>query len=351
MLLRLPFDQYGRYRLAAQVLDAARPAIGERLRVLDVGGYHRTGRQEELLPARMFLPDDDVTVVDQFASDLPGYVRGDGRGLDFADRAFDFVISCDTLEHVPPADRPGFWSELLRVTRYGVVLAAPFASPEVVAAEDLLFGYIRVELGVEQLQLKEHRDYGLPNLDTTGALLDALGLRYQVYPSGYVHAWLAMMIAKHYLLGRTNDFDLHERVDEYYTRFFSADERREPAYRHVFVVEGDGRGDWWEAARAVVAPTIGAGAGPEAPGWRELASWLLQLAQLRIGSNALAQMLAPQHQHTQYLEQALNQRDAQIADLERRARWLEQQSWEARRALAAVENGRVMRLLRWMSRR
>jgi BMFP domain-containing protein YqiC len=41
---------------------------------------------------------------------------------------------------------------------------------------------------------------------------------------------------------------------------------------------------------------------------------------------------------------------ARIADLEARSQWLEGQSSDARRALAAVENGRVLRILRRLSR-
>jgi conjugal transfer/entry exclusion protein len=63
-------------------------------------------------------------------------------------------------------------------------------------------------------------------------------------------------------------------------------------------------------------------------------------------SQLLAQALTTQSQQMLQLQQVLAQRDARIADLEARAGWLEEQSREARRALAAVENGRVMRLLR-----
>ena len=99
-LTSLPFDQYGRYRMIADALDAVRPLFAGKLHILDVGGFFRTRRGVEMLPARAFLPTDDVTVLDQPASELPGYVRGDGRGLAFGDRSFDFVISCDTLEHI-----------------------------------------------------------------------------------------------------------------------------------------------------------------------------------------------------------------------------------------------------------
>jgi len=351
--LHLPFDQYGRYRMIQEALDAVRPVIGERLRILDVGGFFRTGRGVDILPVRFFLPDDDLLVIDQQPGTLPGYIQGDGRNLDFDDHSFDFVISCDTLEHVPGPDRPAFWQELLRVARYGVLLAAPFAGPEVVAAEELLFAYIKAELGVEQNQLKEHHDYGLPNLDQTHAFLDTNGWRYRIYPSGYVHAWLAMMVAKHYLLGQTDNHDLHEQLDAYYTRFLSTDERREPAYRHMVLVECDGHGDWLTAVDAALQPTICTTEPANQPAWSAVANWLFQFVSINLGQQStgpLVPTVAVQAQTIQMLQHALTQREAQVQDLEQRARWLEEQAMASRHALRAVEQGRVMRLLRWLSK-
>lgn len=350
-LLRLPFDQYGRYQIIREGLDAARPLLGDSFRVLDVGGYFRTGRGVEVLPGQLFLPADDVTVIDQVASGLPGYQRGDGRSLDFADHTFDFVISCDTLEHVPAVDRPAFWHELLRVTRYGVLLAAPFSLPEVVAAEALLFDFILVELHEEQQQLKEHAAYGLPDLATTRALLDDQGLSYTVYPSGYIHAWLFMMVAKHYLLARTDNHDLHEQVDAYYTRFFTTDERREPAYRHLFCVAQPGHEQWLAATDAALAPTILPPAAPGVSAWPPLTDWLLHLLTIQLDTRQTGPLVAALHsqtQTTQHLQQALAAQQARADDLERRASWLAEQAATAQRTLAAVENGRLLRLLRWL---
>lgn len=347
-VLRLPFDMVGRYRMVAEVLDAARPLLGTRLRVLDVGGLVFTRRGEALLPARLFLPDDDVTTLDQPDVDLPGYVRGDGRGLAFPDGSFDVVISCDVLEHVPAQDRPAFWRELLRVSRYGVALTAPFASAEVEAAERLLFGYIKAEIGDEQIQLREHRDFGWPELAATQALLEGWGRRTRAYPSGYIHAWLAMMVAKHYLFSRTDDEALHEALDEYYTRFLSAGERREPAYRHLLLVEQEGA--WLDAAHAALAPTLAADDAP-APGWPDLAGWLVEmLGHSGPDQRPLSQVTARQLRRIAELEAALAQREAQVADLEARAAWLEGQARAARGALEAVERGRLMCLLRWVRR-
>jgi hypothetical protein len=348
----LPFDQHERYRIVAEALAAARPFAGARLRVLDVGGLAPQLRGAPLLPGPLFLPDDEVTTLDQPACDLPGYVQGDGRTLPFGDGSYDFVIACDVLEHVPAADRPAFWRELLRVARCGVAITAPFDSPEVAAAEELLFGYIKAELGVEQLQLREHRDFGRPRIDDTLALLAELGVVSRSYPSGYIHAWLAMMIAKHYLLSRSDDIALHEGIDAYFTRFLSAADRREPAYRHLVIAAHPACAHWLDAADAALAPTIAAAQQAQQPEWPDLAAWLQELLGYDPGGRpqTLAQTTHAQLRHIAALEAEIARRDAQIADLTRRADWLAAQATAARDALAAVERGRIMRLLRKFTR-
>jgi uncharacterized coiled-coil protein SlyX len=361
--LCMPFDQYGRYRMAQEALDAVRPLLGERLRLLDVGGFFRTRRGIDTLPVRAFLPHDEVIVLDQPHADLEGYRQGDGRHLAFDDHRFDVVLSCDTLEHVPAPDRPAFWRELLRVARHGVLLAAPFASDEVVAAEALLFRYIQAELGLEQQQLKEHAAYGLPDLQATRAMLEQEGLPHLVYPSGYVHAWLVMMVIKHYMLAQSDDHDLHEQLDAYYTRFFAASERREPAYRHFVVVAHphEQHHAWLAAVDAALAPTIQHEPAEPLPGWPEYTHWLLQLLWMRHEerrTHALSQTIATQAHTIAGLQQALAEREARVHDLEQqaarvhdleqRAAWLQQQAEHARHALQAVEQGRVLRLLRWL---
>jgi hypothetical protein len=314
-----------------------------------VGGLAVTRRRETILPAQLFLPADDVTVLDMPACDLPGYVRGDGRGLSFPDRSFDLVVSCDALEHVPAADRPAFWGELLRVARHGVILAAPFGEPEVVAAEALLQGYIQVELGQTQPQLAEHSAYGLPQQAPTTALLGDLGRDHRVYPADDVHAWLAMMLAKHTRV--FSDPDLHDQLDAYYNRFLADAKRRSPSYRQIWVVECDGRADWLAAVDTAIRPTL-AVPGAGRAGWRELATWVAQLHGLRLAGAQAAELAALRgalaHKDAQLaaLHAELSQKQAQALDLERRAGWLAEQARAAREALAAVERGLVMRLLR-----
>jgi uncharacterized coiled-coil protein SlyX len=53
-----------------------------------------------------------------------------------------------------------------------------------------------------------------------------------------------------------------------------------------------------------------------------------------------------QNEIIQAQQRALHEQAAHVRDLEQRAAWLAEQSYAARRALAAVEQGLIMRLLR-----
>jgi SAM-dependent methyltransferase len=99
--------------------DLIRSAIGEgRGRLLEVGcGDGAMSR---------FLSGEGHTV---FSCDLPSSHGGrptaprvfwaSGACLPVATGSMDYAISCDVLEHVPPALRPAFLQELLRVTKPG----------------------------------------------------------------------------------------------------------------------------------------------------------------------------------------------------------------------------------------
>jgi SAM-dependent methyltransferase len=345
----LTFDQFGRYSLLREALGAAREALGQRrLRVLDIGAYTRIITGGEALPVLHFLPDDDVLALDVVAADLPHYQQGNGSDLPFGDDAFDFVLSADTLEHVPPPERPAFIDQMLRVARLGVLLIAPMRAPATDLAEELLLAYIRAEHGVTHVQLGEHRAYGLPEVARVGAQLDAQGLPYQVYPSGYLHSWLAMMLAKFYLQKLTPDVDLHMGLDRYYIQFLAHDERREPSYRQAIVAAKRNQSDWLGAVEAALRPTVQPPGAPHSGDWQLVAGWLSQTVALRHATNGAAQQLVAAQQHAAQLGALLAQRDAQVADLAGRAEWYRQQAEAAQRELGRVANGRTMRLLRWL---
>jgi SAM-dependent methyltransferase len=233
--LRMPFDQYERYRLTAELVRALRGEAPAPARVLDVGGFFRNARGAGELPLLAFLPDDDVTTVDRADFAHPRYRRTDGGALPFDDRAFDFVVSCDTLEHVAPPARGGFVRELRRVAGRAVILAAPHAADGVPEAERALAGYLR-SLGMDSPMLREHAEHGLPEPAWLERTLRDDGAQFVTFPSGYLPRWQMMMMLKHQLFALPDSLELHERLDTVYNQRFYERDQRGPGYRRVYVI-------------------------------------------------------------------------------------------------------------------
>jgi hypothetical protein len=362
-LLRLPFDQYGRYLMVREAVDAVCAALGrDRLSILDVGGYYEDSDGTPRLPSQQFLGDQELMVLDLPACDLPGYVQGDGTAMAYADGSFDLVISCDTLEHIPPNLRDQFVHELARVARYGVLVICPIDDYRTALAEKVLYAYIQAELHAKHDQLREHREYGLPQLLLVRQSFAQAGCATHDYPSGDLHAWLPMMLAKHYLMRFADSApELQYGLDELYNRGYALAERREPSYRRLMVAAKQNDNDWLAAVDRALEPTVTRDEQIPPEFWRNLATQLFGL--LQIGQDDrreerramimhghitnLQQIVADQHTLIVKLEEQHRQ---EVADLEQRARWLEEQTREARSQLAAVEQGRMMRILRRFGR-
>jgi len=115
--------------------------------ILDVGGE---GFLQQFVRAR-------VTSVNVKAAD----VRYSGVLLPFKDSSFDVVVSCDTLEHIAKQGRERFVSELVRVSRKGVVLCAPLGTVEHIEAEKTVAQSNGLDPQV-RAYLEEHIAFGLP---------------------------------------------------------------------------------------------------------------------------------------------------------------------------------------------
>jgi hypothetical protein len=358
-LLDLPFDQYTRHRIVAQVADSARRVHGwPTLRVLDVGGY-------PCLTPR-FLPADGVTVID--ITVVPGaqpgsYVRADGAELPFPDDAFDLVVSLDSLEHVPRPRRADYVSELLRVSRGYVLLLAPFAREEVVLAERLLAEFVRVVNQEEQPQLREHREYGLPDFDEWLAFVDLRGLAHVAFTSGFVYNWLPMMLLKHFVLSLSDAADLHQAIDRFYNVVLQSSDARSPGYRQGMVVSLLGHTSVLEEMGHQLAPT-GTADRLEVIERLEHLGLVMKAAELHVAArkdDRLREDLIAKDRHILNLEAALaemqRQRDAASATVEERvaaerARGdaLDERVRALETHLDAVRNGRVMRALEAVDR-
>ena len=291
-LLEMPFDQYQRYRVAADMLNALGIQPGSRL--LEVGGAPG--------PIEAFLPGHDVIVTDLNGKREGRYAIADGSRLPFPDQSFDAVISLDTLEHVPADRRPDFCSELRRVCRDAIVLSAPFDDPNVELAEDALNSFVRSRFGGDFPTLDEHREHGLPKLEFATDALGQGGFSVAALPSGYLPRWLLGMLFHHELLA--SGLPELPQLHAYYNATVSPLDARAPSYRHVLL-----------AARARPAAELNRvvdamrSAGDEPAGVVALGS---------IASAVLARRLpAAAGPPTAHLEEVISRQERSLADLER----------------------------------
>ena len=227
--LRLPFDQYQRYRVVADIVERLRPLVGEKrkLRILDVGG--RTAN------LRAFLPKDDVMLVDMEASDAEGLVLGDGSRLPFASESFDAVCAFDTLEHVPRDRREAFVDECWRVTKSWVLLAGPYDSVRVRKGERLLHRFLSDKLKVEHRYLKEHLDFGLPNRKDLESWFRQQGGEVASLGHGNLDRWFALMCLELYIDDDAALRPLASALFEFYNKSLYASDHADPVYRHVVI--------------------------------------------------------------------------------------------------------------------
>jgi len=341
--LNLPFDQHQRYRIVADAIERLREDSGP-LQILDVGGA------EGIILT--FLSEDRVTILDQAdVEGVPGFVKGDATALPFEDESFDYVASVDVYEHIEPTSRKGYLSELRRVARRGVLLAAPFDSDVVRGAERVASEFHRSVHLRENVWLKEHAENGLPQLDGTRTFFEAYGDLVSVLPNGYLPHWLAMMCLTFYRSkfegGPGGVFD---RVNAFYNEYMYGLDNTEPCYRYLLV-----------ALREPVNVNLEALMSSDPTPERTSQSFAL-FGMLSATFRASAQMAQK--------EGALARKEAQINDLSRRLaeqvstehtyrvqterlinrlrqdhRKLERQRDDLQRQLAEVTGSRVWRLL------
>ncbi|MCE9594472.1 MAG: methyltransferase domain-containing protein [Planctomycetes bacterium] len=313
-VLDLPFDQYQRYRLTADLIDEAR-AKGERLRVLDVGG--RTA----LL--RSFLPKDDVHLVDVESSSERGLVLGSGAALPFKDASFDAVCAFDTLEHVPPPLRRDFVRECARVAKRWVLLAGPYEAPRVVEAEQILQRFLRDKLKVEHRYLNEHRHNGLPVREEVERELRAAGGSVASFGHADLERWLIGMCLSMYLDEDPALRGLAKSFHRYYNRELFRSDHGAEVYRHVVVAALRGA-PLPKAVGALDAPTTPRGLlAPFARLVEELgafdkerAAWRDERDKLRRVAKDLDTDLAGHRSSLAKLQTRLDEQTSVIADLE-----------------------------------
>lgn len=149
----LPPDVFIRHWLIAGEVKKSRIKKLSKTSLLDVGG--------SLGEIRKFLPDIKVVTTDV----VPGAdVLYDGKKLPFKQGEYDYVVSIDTLEHVPAGRRLNLIGQMVDIAEVKTILIAPFASIEHEKYEKkLVEKYNSAKLAVPSYLL-EHRKYGLVTL-------------------------------------------------------------------------------------------------------------------------------------------------------------------------------------------
>ncbi|MCC6767362.1 MAG: methyltransferase domain-containing protein [Deltaproteobacteria bacterium] len=242
LFARLPFDMYQRYDHARAA--TARLGTSPR-RVLDVGGV-MGGAHGHFATLADFFPDDTTCAVDVRVADHPDHRAVAEPPLPFADASFDLVLCQDVLEHVPPDGRTLLLDELRRVSRRFVVLGAPFATPGVREADALLFALVEARHGYAHDFLREHLAHGHPDLSATIAYFEEAGASLVALPNGYLPYW-SLMQAANLLLAEPVLGERYARGQARYNGQVA--DRREPAYRHLLVVDLTGATDWCRDVR------------------------------------------------------------------------------------------------------
>ena len=224
------FDQWSRYDAAARAIRAILPDGGT---VLDVG----CGEQM-LLGA--FLPHHQLTYLDPLLATHQG-ANLIGKPLTaqtVADRSFDVVVSVDALEHIPADSRREFVAQMMRASKRGVVIAAPFAAiGDAKGTDDYINEIYRQKHGRNYSWLHEHQEFGLPDLSATCEQLIQDGFQLTTFGNGHT-PWLKDLLTTHILqLDEHGNLPVLRRIGDHFAKHLLPFDHLEPTYRQVIVAD------------------------------------------------------------------------------------------------------------------
>ena len=229
--LNLTFDQYQRYKITGDIINKFRKN-GETFKIIDIGA----GIEGNL---KKFLPDDNIYFLDK---EYPleykkksNYIEGDFTEINL-NETYDFVVSMDAYEHIPPLFREKFITNLIKLSKIATIIAAPFDTPGVQEHEVCANELYKSCHGFDHKWLQEHIQNGLPSLEYTIELVKKSGFDYTVIPNGYLPRWYEMM--SNYLLieGIPELSKTMEELFEFYNYNFYNYDNLNPAYRQVIII-------------------------------------------------------------------------------------------------------------------
>ncbi len=228
LVVQLPFDIYQRYQCAAEVVNLVRP-VG----LLDVGGCIGESNGHWATSSDFFgnAVRSRVLSSDSRQCDQPDHVPCDALDHPFGDHSFDMVVSMDVLEHIPPALRTEFVGELDRLSGRWILLGAPFGSPDVEQAEQLL----STALMKDHVFLSEHRSLGLPDQDLVAGFAGDRQYRIWRFANASLENWVALQ-SLNYLVFSIRDARSSWDLNRLYSREIFPHDHGLPCYRYLFLI-------------------------------------------------------------------------------------------------------------------
>jgi O-antigen biosynthesis protein len=231
-LLKLSFDIYGRYKTISDIINHNRKDKIN-FTVLDVGG------RGNLL--KNFLPIDQVYYLDpNIESKDNNFIKADGCNMPLNNNEFDWVVSADVFEHIPPVKRIIFLSEQLRVAKLGIILSAPFYSNEVHMAEiSANENYRILTNGNDYPWLSEHLKNGLPSESELEEYLKKNGYDYQKTGNNNLLLW-QNFIGMSFIASLNINEEISKEVEFfniYYNKNIFPTDTNEPTYRKIYFIK------------------------------------------------------------------------------------------------------------------
>tara|TARA_Y100000310_G_scaffold339954_1_gene434243 strand:- start:1586 stop:4060 length:2475 start_codon:yes stop_codon:yes gene_type:complete len=183
-IYKLHFDLFSKYSSLCSMVNKLRKK--RKHTILEVGANDPT--------LTKFLPNDTITFLNKENFDLDNFVHSTTKYFPFSDATFDFVVSLDTLEHMNPDERLDFLKELIRSSKYYVVLGFPFLTNKAQKFEDYACHFYKDLMGKNHSYLKEHAAFTLPDYKKIVSYLEEKRYNYALSDNMDLNDWLPLTL-------------------------------------------------------------------------------------------------------------------------------------------------------------